>query len=144
MVLEGPNLSINNPKYKLSPFHQNYLENYKKYDKERKKEIPKVYKDGDYFKDSELCGVIKENGVQIDLEAWTDESKPEELKEWSNLNLRHTLAVSSIVKVNEIKASTYFNKDKLNLMNKYLGENQPNVIYINTILTVTQKRNIEK
>ncbi len=142
--MEGPNLSINNPKYKLSQLHQSHLENYKKQEKERKKEVPKIYKEGDYYKDNEVSGVIRENGIQIDLDAWNDESKPEELVEWSNLNLRHGLAVSSIVKVAEIKASTYFNKDKLNFMNKYLGEHQPNVLYVNTILTVTQKRNIEK
>lgn len=64
--------------------------------------------------------------------------------EWKNMILRHSLAVSSIIKVNETKASTYLNKYVMSRLTSYLEENKINVVFVNSTLTFTQKRNMEK
>lgn len=79
----------------------------------------------------------------IDL---TNETDDENLKEseWKDITLRHSLAISSIIKVNEVKSSTFFNKNKLSNLASYLEVNKSNIIFVNYTLTITQKRNLEK
>lgn len=147
-ILKGPFLSVENSRYQLNQSQKNVLERYRNANKEFVgKAIPKVLKNGDFFKEGPVEGVFMNEGVEVDLEnsgEVEDEEDEGELSEWKSLSLRHSLAISSMVKINEIKASTYFNKNKLNLMRDYLIETPPNVVFVNTSLTITQKRNIEK
>lgn len=129
--------------YTMTQAEKHVLEKYSR-NKRRavNKNIPKIYKDGDYFSEEGVEGIYKDDGVIIEV---NDEPKDEQLdqKEWGHLALRHSLAISSIVKVKEVKASTFFNKPKLSHLAVYLEKNNSNVVFVNTTLTITQKRNLE-
>lgn len=63
--------------------------------------------------------------------------------EWKNVNVRENLALSSICNINSIKASTFFSKGRLNEIGNYLRLNEVDILYINTSLSVIQRRNLE-
>jgi hypothetical protein len=64
--------------------------------------------------------------------------------EWKNILLRETLALSSLVRVKVIKSSTFFPKSRLVEIGEYLKQHKDvEVLFINTSLTVIQKRNLE-
>lgn len=139
-AVKGPMLSIESKNYNLSKQKITNLNNYFK----NKKEIPKVYNNGNYYKDEECEGIYINGGVDVDLEYSDEEFIDESNAEWSNLRLRHSLALSSIIQINEIKPSTYINKYKLNQLEIFFNSTKANVVFFNTILSPTQKRNLEK
>ncbi len=65
------------------------------------------------------------------------------MDQWKNLNIREDIALSSICSVNNIKASTFFSKGRLSEIGNYLRNTEVDVVYVNTSLSVIQRRNLE-
>ena len=99
-------------------------------------------KNGDFYSEDGVSGVYSNGGIYANLSE--DESDLTSDNEWTNLSLRNSLAVSSVVLIREIKPSTYFNKEKINLLKFYIENNKVDSFFINTILSNTQKRNLSK
>ena len=74
----------------------------------------------------------------------SDTDEEDVYDEWKNVLLRESLALSSIVRVKVIKSSTFFPKARLLELGNFLKANKNvEIIFINTNLTVIQKRNLE-
>lgn len=108
-----------------------------------KKSNPKKgYKNGDYVKMGDvLKGVYYQGGV---LAGGSDSEDENQLyDEWKNILLRESLALSSLIKVKNIKASTFFTKGRLNELGQFLQKNKVDIIFVNSTLSFVQKRNLE-
>jgi 50S ribosomal subunit-associated GTPase HflX len=98
-------------------------------------------KDGDFvYVGEKLKGVYYQGGV---LAGGSDSEGEDLYDEWKNLLLRESLANSSLVKVRNVKASTFFTKGRLNELGRYLQTTKVDVIFVNTSLSFVQKRNLE-
>jgi len=73
----------------------------------------------------------------------SDDESDNAFDEWKNLNIREDLALSSICSVSHIKSSTFFSKGRLSLLGNYLRQTEVDVLYVNTSLSVIQRRNLE-
>lgn len=63
--------------------------------------------------------------------------------EWKNTNLREHLALNSMCSINNLKASTFFSKGRLNEIGNYIRETEADILFVNTSLSVIQRRNME-
>lgn len=63
--------------------------------------------------------------------------------EWKNKLLRESIALSSLIRIRDIKSSTFFTKGRLTILGEHIKENQADCIFVNYPLSVIQKRNLE-
>jgi hypothetical protein len=83
-----------------------------------------------------------QKGGVIAGESDTDEE--DVYDEWRNILLRESIALSSIIRMKIIKSSTFFPKARLSELGSYIKAHPDlEVVFINTSLTVIQKRNLE-
>jgi hypothetical protein len=74
----------------------------------------------------------------------SDTDEDDVYDEWKNILLRESIALSSIIRVKNIKASTFFPKARLTEIGHYIKAFKDlEVIFVNTTLTVVQRRNLE-
>ena len=73
----------------------------------------------------------------------SDDESDNAFDEWKNLNIREDMALSSICSVGAIKASTFFSKGRLSEIGNYLRQTEVDVLFVNTSLSVIQRRNLE-
>jgi len=74
---------------------------------------------------------------------FSDAEEVELYDEWKNIILRESLALSSMIKIRKIKASTFLTKGRLNEIGQYVMENKIDCVFFNYTLSPVQKRNIE-
>lgn len=87
-------------------------------------------------------GVFYETGILLDLDE--DEAMKDQ-EEWSNVNLRESIARSSIIRCRKLSPTTFFTKGKLNELGLFIKETPSiNVVYLNTSLTAVQIKKLEK
>jgi 50S ribosomal subunit-associated GTPase HflX len=77
------------------------------------------------------------------MSSHSDDELSDENDEWRNVNIRENLALNSICSINNVKASTFFSKGRLNEIGNYLRETDADILYVNTSLSVIQRRNME-
>lgn len=73
----------------------------------------------------------------------SDDEDVDQFDEWRNSSIRESLAFSSLCNMNNIKASTFFSKGRLSEIGNYLRHSNPDILYVNTSLSVIQRRNLE-
>lgn len=63
--------------------------------------------------------------------------------EWLNLNVRESMARSSMIRTRKVSSTTYFTKGKLNELGLFIKEDPSiDVVYINTDLTALQMKKL--
>lgn len=87
-----------------------------------------------------MRGVYHEGGL---LAGGSDSDEDNIFDQWKNILLRETLATSSIINVRTIKASTFFSKGRLAQLGTFIKNSKADVVFINTTLSIVQKRNLE-
>jgi small GTP-binding protein len=126
---------------KRSIYHQYRNKNSENYKSELKKSLEKEnIKDGDFVYAGKIKGIYYNGGI---LGGGSESESEDIYDEWKNILLRESLANSSLVKVKNIKASTFFTKGRLNEICQYLQHSKADVIFVNTTLSFVQKRNLE-
>lgn len=112
------------------------------YDKYKAKKESKKFKpsNGDYVFSGGLKGVFYNGGI---MQGGSETEDDDLYDEWKNVLLRESLALSSLLKVNLIKASTFITKGRLHQIGLFLQENPVDVVFINSTLSYVQKRNLE-
>lgn len=89
-----------------------------------------------------MQGVFFRGGVILDID---EEEGAAEDDEWKNANLRESVARSSLIRCRKISSTNFFTKGKLNELGLYIKETQDiNAVYINSSLTPTQIKKLEK
>lgn len=94
----------------------------------------------DFLKNHFYFSYKKNNGI---IASASDDESEDINDEWKNLNVREELALSSICSVSNIKASTFFSKGRLSEIGNYLRKTDVDVVFVNTSLSVIQRRNLE-
>lgn len=99
--------------------------------------------DGDYvYGPAEVQGVYVKGGVVLDLEE--DENYAEQ-DEWRDVNLRESVAKSSLIRCRKISSTNFFTKGKLNELGLYIKETRSiNAVFVNSSLTPIQIKKLEK
>ncbi|OMJ71417.1 hypothetical protein SteCoe_30379 [Stentor coeruleus] len=91
------------------------------------------------------------NGTLVlDLdEEFSDSSSDDEGNEWTNPELRHNIAASSMIRIRRPTSHLFFGSGKVTYkqiqeISSYIIQQHITTLYINTIITPLQQRNIEK
>ncbi|OMJ81041.1 hypothetical protein SteCoe_18606 [Stentor coeruleus] len=74
----------------------------------------------------------------------SDSSSDDEGNEWTNPELRHNIAASSMIRIRKPSSYLFFGTGKISELTAYIIQSHITILYINTILTPLQQRNIEK
>lgn len=97
---------------------------------------------GDYVYGPGVRGVYFKEGVILDL---TEDEDLNEESEWHNVNLRESIARSSIIRCRKISSTNFFSKGKMNELGLYIKETSDiNVVFINSSLSAIQIKKLEK
>ena len=97
--------------------------------------------DGDYVYAPGLQGVYFKGGLILDF---VDDVQDEE-DEWKDINMRESVARSSLIRCRKTSSTTYFTKGKLNELGLFIKDDPSiNVIYINSSLTPLQIKKLQK
>ena len=90
-----------------------------------------------------MRGVYYKSGLILDLT--DDEEVNGEESEWLNVNLRESVARSSLIRCRKISSTNYFSKGKMNELGLFIKENTDiNVVFINSSLSAVQIKKLEK
>lgn len=132
----GDKISDESPDPVIPPAKQSLYDKYKnKKEMENWKPV-----DGDYIYTPDLKGIYIRGGI---MQGGSETDDDDIYDEWKNLLYRESLAYSSLLKINHVKASTFMTKGRLHQIGLFLQENPVDVVYINTTLSFVQKRNLE-
>lgn len=94
-----------------------------------------------------LTGFYWNGKMLLDLD-FSDESNSDG-DEWTNADLRNSIAASSIIKIRRPSSSQFFGRGKvkykqLQEISNFIENHSITTLYINSILTALQQRNIER
>ena len=98
--------------------------------------------DGDYVYGPCVQGVFYRGGLILDFD---DDPDVHGEDEWTNANLRESIAKSCLVRTRKLSSTNYFTKGKVSELGLFLKEqSQINVVYINADLTAVQIKKLQK
>lgn len=92
-----------------------------------------------------MKGYYYNGKMLLDLDETDEESDEEEIgDEWTNAELRQSIALSNMIRIRKPSANHFFGSGKVLEIASFISEKYVSTLFINTILTASQQRNIER
>ena len=101
--------------------------------------------DGDYvaIPGTGFKGWYRKGGLEVDVDSLV-ESESDVEDEWTDESLRERIALTSIVKMREERATTFFGAGKVRELGEFIASARPSVVFVNHALSSLQRTKLEK
>ena len=94
-----------------------------------------------YISGTDISGYYYKGGLAMVPESDSDSELEDE---WTDLDMRHALAQSSVVRVRRPSATHFFTKGKLEQLSSFIQSQEPEVVFINHALTPLQYKTLQQ